>query len=55
MEIQTSLMKMYVYVLDSRSKYLNEVRDNQRFTQISGVGFLNFVKLLLIEFIFIFA
>jgi hypothetical protein len=36
---------MYVYVLDLTFKDLNDVRGNQGFIQISGAGFLDFIKL----------
>ena len=38
---------MLAYVLGSIFKYNNDVRDGQEITQISGAGFLDFVKLLL--------
>ena len=46
---------MRAYVLGLIFKYNNDVRDGQEITQISGAGFLDFVKLLLtILFAFIF-
>ena len=46
--IQTALIKIYVYVLDSKFKDLNNLRDDQEFTSTSGTDFLDIVKLLLI-------